>query len=43
MTTTKRAAAEIVEQSKQYSDDVIGLLTFNIIDGKLTRDTERMG
>lgn len=31
------------ELSRQYADDVIGLLNITIVDAKLTRDTEMFG
>ena len=32
-----------MEQSRQYPEDVLGLLKFKFIDGDLTRDTELTG
>ena len=41
--SSTESIAEIVERSKKYGDDVIGLLHMKIADANLTRDTDVVG
>ena len=41
--SSTESIAEIVERSKKYGDDVVGLLHMKIADAVLTRDTDTVG